>query len=410
MLECESTGNGTLEDFQHSTTPVLHYSKMSMTEREKRIITLLSKYGALSKKELVEREEMSWATAVKIVSRLEKAGILRCAGTDDQPETTGKNPLLYDLSERTPLAIGIDVSYSTTNIILTNLRKDILEKHSCQTPKDPTVAQLRKFLVDTCLQFVKNTLTDQDHLEGVGIGIPLWLVQEENIIFPTFHKTLETQLHTKIQIENNVRSYTMYKKWAGKAFSLDDFIVITIRSGVGAGIFSRGELVRGTHGMAGELSHITVIEDGKPCRCGQQGCLETLINQDVLYQEYLRKVRKEPIDTAASVSGTELRQGLAALFSLAKQGHQEASAVVEQAAYHLGKGIAVLLKILDIPNIIIVADFGPDGDALIPYLKKEVRRRLLSGIEFSVTYYPLEQLGFAQGAALLILKDYLTTL
>jgi glucokinase len=158
------------------------------------------------------------------------------------------------------------------------------------------------------------------------------------------------------------------------------------------------------------LSHITIIEDGKPCRCGQQGCLETLINQDVLYQEYLQKVRKAPTHATASVSATELRQGLADLFSLAKQGHQEASAVVEQAAYYLGKGIAVLLKILDISNIIIVANFGSDGDALVPYLTQEVRRRLLPGIEFSVTYYPLEQLGFAQGAALLILKDYFTTL
>ena len=66
------------------------------------------------------------------------------------------------------------------------------------------------------------------------------------------------------------------KNWAGKAFSLDDFILIAIRNGIGAGIFYQGELLRGTHGMAGELSHLTVVEQGQACRCGRQGCLETV--------------------------------------------------------------------------------------------------------------------------------------
>ena len=216
-----------------------------MTEREKRIITLFSKYGALSKKELAEREGISWATAVKQISRLEQAGVLQCVGSDSQPETTGKNPLLYDLADRHPLAIGIDVSYSTTTIILTNLKKTILQQETYTTIKNPTLSQLQDFLITICLDFAQKHLAEEDALEGIGVGIPLWLVPDSHPIIPPLHKALAAALHTEVRIENNVRSYTLYKKWAGKAFSLDDFLLITIRGGIGTGIFCQGDLVRG---------------------------------------------------------------------------------------------------------------------------------------------------------------------
>jgi predicted NBD/HSP70 family sugar kinase len=112
----------------------------------------------------------------------------------------------------------------------------------------------------------------------------------------------------------------------------------------------------------------------------------------------------------SSPTESEIHRGLEDLFSLAKHGHRKASAVVEQAAYYIGMAIAALLTILDIPNVIIAADFGLDGDAIIPYINREVNYRIIPGLEYSVVYYPLERLGFAQGAALLILKEYFTNL
>lgn len=381
-----------------------------MTEREKRIITLFSKYSALSKKELAEREGFSWATAVKQISRLQQAGILQCVGSDAQPEITGKNPLLYDLADRLPLAIGIDVSYATTSIILTNLKKTILHQETYPTIKNPTLSQLQDFLITICLDFAQQHLTEEDALEGIGIGIPLWLVSGNHLIISSLRKSLAAALHTDVEIENNVRSYTLYKKWAGKAFSLDDFLLITIRGGIGAGIFCQGDLLRGAHGLAGEISHLTVHEGGPICRCGKRGCLETLVNRDILYQEYVQHVLQRPENESSSSSETDIHQGLTDLFSLAKQGEPQAAAIVQRAARYLSIGLAALLLTLDSPHIIIIADFGPDGDALLPPLRQEIQQRVIAGIDYTIAYYPLDRLGFARGAALLILKEYFTEL
>jgi predicted NBD/HSP70 family sugar kinase len=381
-----------------------------LTENEKRIVTLLAKRGPHTKKELVERGDMSWATVVKALARLEKAGIVCHAGVSSQPETTGKDPSVYDLSGHVPLALGIDVAYATTTIILTNLRHVVLAQQSYPTPKNPDQDQLQAFIVAAVTQFLAETSYSQDNLAGIGLGIPLWLARPNNQIFASLTEALTTRLGTHIRIENNVRSYAMYKKWAGQAFGLDNFILITIRSGIGTGIFYQGQLIRGMHGLAGELGHLTLVDPGRPCRCGKTGCLETVVNQDVLYQNYLERVLHKPAESLPTPSEAERQQGLAVLCALAKQGHADAQDIIQHAATALGMGLAALLLLVDISNVIITADFGPDGDVLIPYLERECNRRVIAGMTYTVSYDPLDRLGFAQGAALLILNDYFTTL
>ena len=379
-----------------------------MTENEKCVVTLLSRQGPLSKRELAEKGKISWATVIKIVSRFEQAGILRHGGIGSQPGTTGKDPVVYDLSDRAPLAIGIDVSYSMTHIILTNLKNEVLAQDSYKTPKTPNKAQCKDFLITIFSQFSKDALTEDDSLSGVGIGIPRWLVKHERPVFAELTHELSAKLQTAVSVENSIWSYTLYEKWIGKAFSLNNFILVALRDGVGTGIFYEGNLFRGFHGGAGGLSHLTVIEDGEPCRCGKKGCLETLINQDILYQHYIKKVLNNDPAHLPTPSETEMHHGLAKLFSLAKQGHSEALAAIHDAARYIGIGLAALLLILDIPHIFIAADFGPDGAVILPHIEQEIDRRITSDIDYSLMYHPLEWPGFAQGAPLLIFKEYFT--
>ncbi|MCP4396437.1 MAG: MarR family transcriptional regulator, partial [bacterium] len=129
-----------------------------MTENEKRILTLLSKQGPLSKRELAGKGRMGWATVVKMVTRLEEAGLLLCAGKTPPAVNSIKSPAVYELTGRTPLAIGIDVAYSATTIILTNLRHTVLKEYRCETPVKPDAQQLKEFLLSTYAHFTEKCL------------------------------------------------------------------------------------------------------------------------------------------------------------------------------------------------------------------------------------------------------------
>ncbi len=381
-----------------------------MTENEKRVVTLLSQRGPLSKKDISKQGKMSWATVVKIVARFEQEGIVHAVGVGEQPETTGKNPLVYELTGKTPFAIGIDVSYSVTHILLTNLKHEVVGYQQYNTPAHPDPLQLQEFILSSYRHFLDHVFFEQTALAGIGIGLPRSLIGDGDGDFSTLAGDLERQLHIPVRIEEGTaRNYTMYKKWIGDVFPLNDFILMTIRNGIGAGIFYQGSLVRGAHGMAGELGHFTVVEEGLTCRCGKQGCLETLVNQDILYRQYLERIRHEEGQTIHEMSDSpQVHEGLNELFSLASQQHPEALAILREAAKYIGMGIALLLMAFDIPHIIMAGNFGNNGDVIIPYIQQETDKRIISEITYSIHYDPLEKLGFAYGAALLILKDYLT--
>ena len=362
-----------------------------MTERERRAITHVSRCGALSKRELAAKDRISWATAVKVIARLEEAGIVHVVGTNAQPETTGKDPRLYDLADRHPLAVGVDMSPETTTIVLTNLKKAALHHETFPTPKSPTFADLQGVLTERCAQFIEHAASNGERIEGVGVGLPQGFVESRTPACSRLAAALERALRLPVRAAAPAHNYALYAKWAGMAFALDEFILISLRRGIEAGVFLRGDAWRGAAGMAGAFPP------------------ETPVSQDALYRHYVRQIRQEPMPEGTPVSEVALRVGLASLFSLAKDEQPEAVALLHHAAEQFGASLAPLLDLLDIPSVIIAADFGADGGVWLPMLSA-VMRRSAAGSRCALSYLPLEPLGFAQGAALLILKEFFAAL
>ena len=381
-----------------------------MTDRERRILTLLSKYGALSKRQLAEKEQVSWATIVKLIVRLEHAGFVTNIGSDAQPDTTGKDPQLYDLAERHPLAIGIDISPSGVTMILTNLKKAMLHQETFPAPEKPTIAELHRVLTERCARFLDHALLADEPIHGIGIGLPLSFARGKTPVAPRLIKGLEKALGVSVQIETPAQCGALFQKWNGKAFALNEFVLIALRDGLSAGIFAQHGLWQGARGMAGAFAHGDGDGSGELCWCGQRGCLETRVNANFLYRQYLEQVRKEPPIELSAIREADRRIGLAVLCSMAKAGQQDAISILQSAAAQLGKRVASVVNLLDIPNLFLTAEFGADGDVWLPVLSAEINRRLLPGSECALTYTPMDAPQMAVGAALSVLQTFLSSL
>ncbi|HUV08176.1 MAG TPA: ROK family transcriptional regulator [Spirochaetia bacterium] len=383
-----------------------------MTENEKRILTLLYKAGPLSKQELANQGRMGWATVVKLTNRLLDAGVIECVGTSQRTFQKGKNAYTYGLTNRKPLAIGIDVEYKATTMILTNLSGDIIASKVHRTPENPDAGQFKRFLKRIIVSFLEHCVPDQSRLAGIGIGIPgigmpSWVKENNHTSQEDIAPYLEQSLGLEVTIEINTRAYTVFEKWENQTFSSDDFIYVSIRTGVGSGIFVNGNLLRGEQGLAGEIGHFKVVQDGLPCRCGGRGCLETVINQYSLFRQYRQRVLKE--SPSRSVPSAEvLKSGLSDLFSRAREGNREALDIVAEMSGYLGYCLSHAIMVLNLPQIIISGNFGNDGSILLDPLRRDIRRNAFSKIDFMLHYYPIDPRGHTRGAALLILKDYFT--
>ncbi len=121
-------------------------------------------------------------------------------------------------------------------------------------------------------------------LAGIGIGVPGFIQFKEGIVrnannLPflenfAMRDALEQSLKSIVILENDANAAALGEKWIGAGRETNDLVLLTLGTGIGGGIISGGRILRGFLGMAGELGHITVVPNGSPCGCGNQGCVE----------------------------------------------------------------------------------------------------------------------------------------
>ena len=121
-------------------------------------------------------------------------------------------------------------------------------------------------------------------LRGIGVGVPGFIRMKEGLITNSnnlpylenvpIRDVLSAKLNTRVILENDANAAALGECWIGAGRDVDDLVLLTLGTGIGGGIISGGRIVRGSVGMAGEMGHISVVPNGNPCGCGNQGCLE----------------------------------------------------------------------------------------------------------------------------------------
>jgi glucokinase len=119
---------------------------------------------------------------------------------------------------------------------------------------------------------------------GIGAGVPGFIRMKEGLITNSnnlpylegvpVRDEISRRLGTPVILENDANAAALGEKWMGAGRHVDDLVLLTLGTGIGGGIISGGRVLRGFVGMAGELGHLTVVYNGNPCGCGNQGCLE----------------------------------------------------------------------------------------------------------------------------------------
>jgi len=138
-----------------------------------------------------------------------------------------------------------------------------------------------------------------------------------------------------------------------------DFVYVSGEIGVGAGLVIHGELYRGASGFAGELGHVVVDRSGPRCGCGGQGCVEQYAGQTAMLR-------------AAN------RRDLTGLLRALAGGDVKAERAVSAAGSALGVGLASLLNVCDLPQVVLGGIYADLFDALKPALTAELDRRVLA--------------------------------
>ena len=239
------------------------------------------------------------------------------------------------------LTLGIDIGGTGIEYGLVDRFGGIIYEANLATSNVHSAEALTNILMEDP-EINSNT----DNLLGIGIGAPNGNYYHGTIEFAPnlpwkgiveLKNIFEESFKTPTVVTNDANAAALGEKLFGNAKDLNDFVTITLGTGVGSGIISSGELVYGHDGFAGEYGHIRVIQGGRLCGCGRKGCLETYVSSTGV----VRSVKE--MDSKHKNHSTLLnRRDLSAkdVFDQAQEGDLFALEIVDFTACILGNALA----------------------------------------------------------------------
>ena len=202
-------------------------------------------------------------------------------------------------------------------------------------------------------------------------------------------------------VDNDANLGALAEHWWGVGSNVDDMAYIKAATGIGSGHVIGGEIYRGSTGIAGEIGHISVDPQGKPCICGLRGCLATVVGGPALVERAAELAAEYP-GSNPSVDMTSIRD----IVDAALAGDELALRICREAAVHLGRAVAGMMNLLNPKLVIVGGDMARLGDDLIDTMKKTViSRTLVSSVAAAeIRVSKLGPLSGAIGAATMVLK------
>jgi glucokinase len=258
------------------------------------------------------------------------------------------------------LTIGVDIGGTKVLGGVVDETGTVLATTRRPTPADD-VARTRDVIVEVVRELAR------DHeIEAVGIGAAGWIDADRSTVLfaPNLawrHEPLRdvvsagTGLPVIVENDANVAAWAEFRYGAAEDAE-DSMVLFTIGTGIGGGIVLGGRLVRGAHGIAGELGHVQAVPGGHPCGCGRHGCIEQYASGSSLVRYAQTAVKDDTALGAALLAQAGGDVGAITgpmVTEAALAGDALAIDAFRQVGTWLGVALADMVQILD-PQVIVV--------------------------------------------------------
>ena len=275
--------------------------------------------------------------------------------------------------------IGIDIGGTSTKIGIVNESGKVLNFSVLGKEHYEPINHFVEKIVKSIAAFGENEIA------GIGVGAPNANYRAGTIDFPPnlpwkgvtpLAELISARTNLPVKMTNDANAAAIGEMKFGAARGMQDFIVITLGTGVGSGIVANGELIAGHNGFAGELGHATIIANGRPCGCGRKGCLEAYTSATGVARtacEWLAET-----DEPSVLRNIPAEKIIAKdVFEAATKGDALALRVFEYTGSLLGEAFAGFIAFSNPEAIILFGGLTKAGDLLLDPIKKSTENSVL---------------------------------
>lgn len=358
------------------------------------ILNLLRREGPASRADIASVTGLSPAAVTFVVSDLIAEGYIVEGAT--QRGATGRRPIPLEINYASHFAIGIKMSVSNLECVLTDLSTAVLSTVTIEY-KSPTPEAVLDAAELAILRLQRMVPETQGRLTGIGFSMPATVDAEHGICIQShrflwknvpFGSMLQQRVNAPVWMEDDTLAFALAQHLFGLGRRHKVFTVLALGVGIGCATVSNGVVQRGAFGRAGKLGHIMHDAHGPICECGRRGCLQAFYSEPAIVESWQKE---RNLDQTADRY---------AMKEAALQGDPVARRILKAAGEAIGKHLADVVNIVDPEVIVAGAEAVAFGDLLFDPMRKALSEFCYEG--FAPAIVPDERDNFwSSGAAAL---------
>jgi predicted NBD/HSP70 family sugar kinase len=383
------------------------------TNYKKRILKQLYFGGVFSCADLSEKINISIPVTTRILNELVAEGFVLENGF--APSKGGRRPVTYSIRADVMYIVSVAMDQFVTRLAIMDMHNQFVVATKQEEIPLHDNAEALSLLTEKIDGFIGKSGIAKEKIVGIGIGMPGFVdvIKGINYSFlPSNNKRITTQISEQVGlpvfIDNDSSLIALAELRFGSPRSKSNVMVVNISWGVGLGLILNNELFRGDNGFAGEFSHIPLFQNNKLCSCGKRGCLETETSLLVVIEKAKEGLRAGRLSTLSPEALEHYEQAVASLVAAASKGDPFTVELFSEAGYNIGRGVAILIHILN-PAVIVLSGRGAAaGKVWEAPIQQAVNEHCIPRLSAN-TSIQISRLGYEAeliGAASLVMENF----
>ena len=359
------------------------------------VLEVLRRNQPISRVSIANKSGLQRSTVSSIVEGLLAEGWIREGSI--VKTARGRRPTMLSMNEDRMVLVA-DVRPTKTTLAVVDLNGRFLERTMMPLIAEPkrAVEAMAEGMLRLLKQFPRKTC------EGVGISLPgridtatQKLAFAPNLPWIGFdiREALQKKLKLQVEMDNAANACMLSEVWFGREH-LRDAVLVTISEGVGAAVYLNGSLFGGFTGMAGEIGHVPITDEGPTCACGEVGCFE-------MFASSRAAIRYFQEASPAAVPPT-----IQQLMNMEASGNLQAKQALEKQARAIGRGMRIVTATYNPETLLFAGDITLRWAVVGPIVEEEMAKRMLIGAPPKIVALPDGESARLRGAAAVVLERH----
>lgn len=251
------------------------------------VLKLLSSKGAMSRKDIAKEVGLTSAAVTLLCTEMIEEGILQEKGEMQEERRAGRKKILVDIVYDWKYVVAVSIEAKKTYLTICDLKGRAVDSKKMNTDTSVQPEEFLKVIAKECKALLWENEKSHKDVLGMGICIPGIVNRKKGISLHAYgiwnqeinvKDLMEEYMQCPVIVENNVKAFAEGELAYGLGRTGDNLLFVKWGPGVGSAVVIQNQVYEGKDHRAAEIGHYIIEPDGKLCRCGRRGCLETRVS------------------------------------------------------------------------------------------------------------------------------------